>query len=107
MIIHFLRSQKTSHFQKQSGMFLSMHGLTGSGQTVGRLLGFGTGIRLNDIFKKKQANDHLKVMDKTVETACKVKLKRLGFFGRTTNKIINTVYMDNFFFLFCLFRTRS
>ena len=79
MIIHFLRSQKTSHLQKQSGMFLSMHGLTRSGQTVGRLLGFSTGIRLNDIFKKQQANDHLKVTDKTVETACKVKLRDWDF----------------------------
>ena len=69
----FLRSQKTSHLQKQAGMFLAMHGLTRSAQTAGRVLGFSTGTRVNDIFKKQQATDQRKIMDTTVETAYKVK----------------------------------
>lgn len=50
-----------------------MHGLTRSAQTAGRVLGFSTGIRLNDVFKQQQAKDHKELKDKTVETACKVK----------------------------------
>lgn len=68
-----IRSQKTSHLQKQAGMFLSMHGLTRSAQTAGRVLGFSTGTRLNDAFKQQQAKSHKELMDKTVETAHQVK----------------------------------
>lgn len=70
----FFRSQKTSHLQKQAGMFLSMHGLTRSAQTLGRVLGFSQGTRMNDIFKQQQlqAKQHRQLMDNTVETACKV-----------------------------------
>ena len=65
-----------------------MHGLTRSGQTVERLLGYSTGVRITDIHKLQQAKDHLKVMDKAVETACKVKyiyISDLEFFGCITN----------------------
>ena len=54
-------------------MFLAMHGLTRSAQTLGRVLGFSTGIRMNDNFRQQQANDHMEQMDKIVDTACKVK----------------------------------
>ena len=53
-------------------MFLSMHGLTRSAQTLGRVLGFSQGTRMNDIFKQQQAKQHRQLMDKTVEIACKV-----------------------------------
>ena len=49
-----------------------MHGLTRSAQTIGRVLGFSTGTRMNDMFKQQQANEHRALMDKTVETTCKV-----------------------------------
>jgi len=54
-------------------MFLSMHGLTRSAQTAGRVLGFSTGTRLNDAFRQQQAKSHKELMDKTVETAHQVK----------------------------------
>ncbi|XP_078363863.1 uncharacterized protein LOC144648103 [Oculina patagonica] len=69
----YFRSQKTSHLQKQAGMFLGMHGLTRSAQTAGRVLGFSTEIRMNDMFKQQQAKNHKEVVDKAVETACKNK----------------------------------
>ena len=53
-------------------MFLSMHGLTRSAQTLGRVLGFSQGTRMNDIFKQQQAKQHRQLMDNKVETACKV-----------------------------------
>lgn len=49
-----------------------MHGLTRSAQTLGRVLGFSTGTRMNDVFKQQQAKEHRELMDKTVETASKV-----------------------------------
>ena len=66
------RAQKTSHLQRQAGMILAMHGLTRSAQTAGRVLGFSTRTRINDIFKKQQATDQRKRMDTTVETAYNV-----------------------------------
>ena len=57
-------------------MFLAIHGLTRSAQTAGRVLGFSTGIRMNDMFKQQQAKNHKEVVDKTVEKACKVKQKK-------------------------------
>jgi len=69
--VGFFRSQKTSHLQKQAGMFLSMHGLTRSMQTLGRVLGFSQGTRMTDMFKHQQANQHRELREKTIETACK------------------------------------
>ena len=40
--------------------------------TAGRVLDFGTGTRTNDMFKKQQANSQSKIMDTTIEPACKV-----------------------------------
>ena len=57
-------------------MFLAIHGLTRSVQTAGRVLGFSTGIRMNDMFKQQQAKNHKEVVDKTVEKACKVQQKK-------------------------------
>jgi len=68
----FFRSQKTSHLQKQAGMFLSMHGFTRSVQTLGRVFGFSQGTRMNDMFKHQQAKQHRELMDKTVETDCNI-----------------------------------
>jgi len=51
-----------------------MHGLTRSAPTLGRVLGFSQGTRMNDMFKQQQAKQHRELMDKTVETACKVVL---------------------------------
>ena len=84
-ILCFFRSQKTSHLQKQAGMFLSMHGLTRSAQTLGRVLGFSQGTRMNDIFKQQQAKQHRQLMDNTVETACKVilNLKNLKIYTQS------------------------
>ena len=76
MTLLSIRSQKTSHLQKQAGMFLAIHGLTRSAQTAGRVLGFSTGIRMNDRFKQQQAKNHKEVVDKTVEKACKVQQKK-------------------------------
>ena len=52
-----------------------MHGLTRSAQTLGRVLGFSQGTRMNDMFKQQQAKQHKELMDKTVETAWQVILK--------------------------------
>ena len=57
-------------------MFLAIHGLTRSAQTAGRVLGFSTGIRMNDMFKQQQAKNYKEVVDKTVEKACKVQQKK-------------------------------
>ena len=57
-------------------MFLAIHGLTRSAQTAGRVLGFSTGIRMNDMFKQQQEKNHKEVVDKTVEKACKVQQKK-------------------------------
>ena len=53
-----------------------MHGLTRSAQTAGRVLGFSTGIHMNDMFKQQQAKNHKEAVDKTVATASKVQQKR-------------------------------
>ena len=47
-----LRSQKTSHIQKQAGMFLSMHGLSKSAKTARWVLGSALEHEqiINDIF---------------------------------------------------------
>ena len=57
-------------------MFLAIHGLTRSAQTAGRVLGFSTGVRMNDMFKLQQAKNHKEVVDKIVEKACKVQQKK-------------------------------
>ena len=72
----FHQIPEKSHLQKQAGMFLAIHGLTRSAQTAGRVLGFSTGIRMNDMFKQQQAKNHKEVVDKTVEKACKVQQKK-------------------------------
>ncbi|KAJ7359061.1 hypothetical protein OS493_019973 [Desmophyllum pertusum] len=83
-------------------MFLSMHGLTRSAQTAGRVLGFSTGIRLNDVFKQQQAKDHKELMDKTVETACKNKkliihllddFHIVNVLGQPTDKASSAIHM--------------
>ena len=49
-----LRSQKTSHIQKQAGMFLYMHGLSRSPKTARRVLGSTLEQeQINDMFKKQ------------------------------------------------------
>ena len=57
-------------------MFLAIHGLTRSAQIAGRVLGFSTGIPMNDMFKQQQAKNHKEVVDKTAEKACKVQQKK-------------------------------
>ena len=74
LIFHQIPENITS--PKQAGMFLAVHGLTRSAQTAGRVLGFSTGIRMNDMFKQQQAKNHKEVVDKTVEKACKVQQKK-------------------------------
>lgn len=55
---------KRRHISKNNwaGMFLAMHGLSSSAQTAGRVLGFSTGTKTNDMFKKQQANNQRKII---------------------------------------------
>ena len=46
------RSQKTSRFQKDAGLFLSCHSLSKSGQTIETMLGCSLTPRTTDMHKK-------------------------------------------------------
>ena len=76
-------------------MFLAIHGLTRSAQTAGRVLGFSTGIRMNDMFKQQQAKNHKEVVDKTVEKPARYSRKNI--MDNKTVKSIKSVLLLVFF----------
>lgn len=72
MIYIFYRSQKTSTFQKDAGLFLSCHSLSKSGQTIGTMLGCSLTPRATDMHKKKVEKHHRSVLQSKVQQAIQV-----------------------------------
>ena len=66
------RSQKTSKFQNDAGLFLSCHSLSKSGQTIGTMLGCSLTPRATDMHKKAIENHHGSVLQSKVQQAFQV-----------------------------------
>jgi len=57
-ILAYFRSQKTSHFQKTSGLHASVSGLSLVGLSAGQVLGFSANPRTIEKFRKELADNH-------------------------------------------------
>lgn len=60
VMLLFFRSQKTSHFQKTSGLHASVSGLSLDGLSAGQVLGFSANPRTIEKFRKELADNHPK-----------------------------------------------
>ena len=60
MLLFFFRSQKTSHFQKTSGLHALVSGLSLDGLSAGQVLGFSANPRTIEKFRKELADNHPK-----------------------------------------------
>lgn len=69
------RSQKTSHLQRDSGLFLSNHGLSRSGQSAGHIMGDSVHRRSIDSERKKMVNGHGSLLKSQITTAIEVSTK--------------------------------
>ena len=66
------RSQKTSHLQKDIGLYLAQHGLSRSGQAAGPIIGDSVHRRTIDNARHKMAREHQILIDEQIRNAEKV-----------------------------------
>lgn len=71
------RSQKTSHLQRESGLFLAQHGLSRSGQAAGPIMGDSVHRRTIDNERDRMAKNHKTTINEHIKEGLEVRMQIL------------------------------